>query len=193
MDNSIFKKSTEKLVTQRNCFLFFAAILSIAVVFLATLLFFKNERTVIVPTSGPSFWIEDARVSSVYLEKMGLFLSDLLLNRTPADVERKNQIVLEHVHPAFYQEIRKILNQERETLLQGQQSFFFRTSRSFVDLPNQTFVIEGEFLILVGKMGETPFCAQHERKKFTLKFHCQNGKLLLTSLTKEALEHVLEK
>ena len=187
MDNSILKKNTEKLVAQRNCFLLFSAVLSVAVVLLSILLFFKNERTVIVPTTGPSFWIEDTKVSNAYLEKMGLFLSDLLLNRTPSDVEKKNQIVLEYVHPAFYQEIRKTLNQEKETILKGQQSFFFRTERSFVDLSTEAFVIEGDCLVLVGKMGETPFCAQKERKKFTLQFHCQNGKLLLTSLTKEAI------
>jgi len=187
MDKAIFQNSTEKLVAQRNCFLLFSSALSIAVILLSIFLFFKKERVVIVPTTGASFWIEDARVSNVYLEKMGLFLSDLLLNRTPADVERKNQIVLEHVHPAFYQEIRKVLIQEKDNLLKGQQSFFFRTERNFIDLPKGTFAIEGEFLILVGKMGETPFCAQHERKKFTLQFHCQNGKLLLTSLTKESI------
>lgn len=101
MDNSILKKGTEKLVAQRNCFLFFSAALSIAVILLSVLLFFKNERIVVVPTTGSSFWIEDERVSSGYLEKMGLFLSDLLLNRTPSDVEKKNQIILEYVHPTF--------------------------------------------------------------------------------------------
>lgn len=131
--------------------------------------------------------MEDKRVSSGYLEKMGLFLSDLLLNRTPSDVERKNQIILEYVHPAFYQEIRKILTQEKESLLKGQQSFFFRTERSYVDMDKETFVVEGEFLVLVGKGGEAPFCAQKERKKFSLQFHCQNGKLQLTSLKKEPI------
>lgn len=187
MDNSILKKSTAKLVAQRNCFLFFSAVLLFAVVLLSVLLFFKNERIVIIPTAGTSFWMEDKRVSSGYLEKMGLFLSDLLLNRTPSDVERKNQIILEYVHPAFYQEIRKILTQEKESLLKGQQSFFFRTERSYVDMDKETFVVEGEFLVLVGKGGEAPFCAQKERKKFSLQFHCQNGKLQLTSLKKEPI------
>lgn len=185
MDNSILKKGTEKLVAQRNCFLFFSAALSIAVILLSVLLFFKNERVVVVPTAGPSFWIEDKRVSSGYLEKMGYFLSDLLLNRTPADVDKKNQIILEYVHPAFYQEIRKVLSQEKENILKGQQSFFFRTERSYVD--QETFVVEGEFLVLVGKGGEAPFCAQRERKKFSLQFDCQNGKLQLTALKKEPI------
>ena len=187
MDNSILKKGTEKLVAQRNCFLFFSAALSIAVILLSVLLFFKNERIVVVPTTGSSFWIEDERVSSGYLEKMGLFLSDLLLNRTPSDVEKKNQIILEYVHPTFYQEIRKTLSQEKENMLKGQQSFFFRTERNYVDMANEMFVVEGEFLVLVGKGGEAPFCAQRERKKFSLQFHCQNGKLQLTSLKKEPI------
>jgi hypothetical protein len=118
---------------------------------------------------------------------MGLYLADLLLNRTPADVEKKNQIILEYVHPAFYQEIRKILNQEKEALLQAHQSVFFQTERSYIDVSKRAFVIEGEFLILVERGGESPFCAQKERKKFTLQFHCQNEKLLLTALKKEPI------
>lgn len=187
MDHSVQKKSIEKLVVQRNYFLFFSLVLAVVSVLLSTLLFFRSEKIVIVPTVGQSFWIEDGRVSSGYLEKMGLFLSDLLLNRTPSDVEKKNQIILEYVHPAFYQEIRKTLIQEKENILKGQQSFFFRTERSYVDMNSEEFVVEGEFLVLVGKGGEAPFCAQRERKKFVLQFHCQNGKLQLTSLKKETI------
>lgn len=187
MDNSTFKQNIGKLASQRNCFLVFSLALSVVVVLLSVLLFFKSERTVIVPTSGPEFWIENNRVSEVYLEKVGLFLSDLLLNRTPSDVEKKNRVILEYVHPAFYQEIKRTLNQEKEALLKGQQSVFFKAENSYADGSKDRFVTEGEFLILVGKGGEAPFCAQNERKRFILQFHCQNGRLLLTSLKKESI------
>ena len=187
MDHSILNKNIEKLVSQRNCFLFFSVMLSIAVVLLSIMIFFKKEKVVVIPTTGPSFWIEDSRVSSEYLERMGFFLSDLLLNRTPADVEKKNQIILEYVHPAAYQEIRKILSREKENILKDQQSFFFQTERSYVDLNQELFAVEGEFMVLVGKGGEGSFCAQRERKKFTLQFACKNGKLQLISLKKEPL------
>ena len=109
MDNGILETNIKKLVSLKNCFFLFSCILSLAVVLLTILLFSKRERVVIVPTVGSSYWIEEGNVSSSYIEKMGLFLSDLLLNRTPSDVEKKNQIILEYVHPSFYHEIKKSL------------------------------------------------------------------------------------
>ena len=185
MDRVTLRKNVTKLVTQRNLFLFFSTVLLFVVVLLTVLLFSKSERIVLLPTTGPSLWIEEKKVSDSYLEKMGFFLADLLLNRSPADVERKNQLILEHVHPVFYHEIRKLLLQEKENIVKNEQSFFFRTERNYSDKKCETFITEGEFMVFVGKNGETARCAQSERKKFILKFQCQNGKLLLTSLKTE--------
>ena len=184
MDSMVFKQNMSKLLGQRNSFLFLATILCITTALLSTLLFFKKERVVIVPTNGASFWIEDGRASNLYVEKMGIFLSDLLLNRSPADVVKRNQIILEHVHPSSYHEIRRQLQQEQSNILKSGQSFFFRSDRAYVDAKN-AFVVEGEFFVLVGKDGQAPYCSQKDRKKYTLRFHCENGKLLLTSLNKE--------
>jgi len=169
---------------QRNILLLFSAVLAFSSSLLAVLLFFKTERTIIVPTSGSSFWVEEQRVSSEYLEKMGMYLSDLLFNRSPADVNKKNQTILEYVHPSSYHEIKKLLRREQEAIEKGNQSFFFRIERTFVDMEQNAFIAEGEFIVFVGKNGEAPFCAQNERKKYVFHFACLNGKLLLTSLKK---------
>ncbi len=187
MDSTFLGTHIKKIIVQRNIFLFLSTLLCGAVVLLSILAFTKKERIVIVPTTGPSFWIEDGRVSTVYLEKMGLFLSDLLLNRNPSDVDRKNQMILEQAHPIFYHEIRRQLLQDRENILQNDQSFFFRSEKSYVDATKNCFFIEGEFLVMIGKNGQTPSCAQQEHKKYTLGFQCQNSKLLLTSLKREDL------
>jgi conjugal transfer pilus assembly protein TraE len=185
MDHSIFKQNVKKLVEQRNGFLFFSLLLSVVVVLLSTLLLFKKERIVVLPTTGPSFWIEDQKASGSYVEKMGLFLSDLLLNRSPADVEKRNQIILQHVHPSAYHKIRKQLQQEGANIVRSGQAFFFQAHRSYVENSLDAFVVEGEFYLLVGKDGQDPYCSQKEKKKYTLRFLCENGRLLLTSLNKE--------
>ncbi len=187
MDSAFLKATAQKLLVQRSIFLFFSAVLSVAVVLLALLLFFKKERVVIVPTSGPSLWIEDSRVSEGYMDKMGFFLADILLNRSPSDVDKKNQVILEHVHPMFYHEIKKQLQAERASIIKNNQSYFFRTERSYADLSTNSYITEGEFLVLIGKSGEMPCCAQRERKKYILVFQCQGGRLLLTSLKKEGV------
>jgi type IV conjugative transfer system protein TraE len=186
MDQNQLKSHLAKLVGQRNVFLFFSAILSFAVILLTILLFSKKERIVIEPTNGaPSYWIEEGRASSGYVEKMGLFLSDLILNRSPADVETRNQIILRHVHPSAYHEMRKLLLQEQETILKGDQSYFFQTGKNYVDMEKNAFVIEGEFFIMVGKNGKAPAYTHQAPNKYTLRFSSENGKLLLTSLKKE--------
>lgn len=185
MDQNLLKNHMSKLSGQRNAYLFFSAVLSLAVVLLCILLFAKKERVVVVPTQGPSYWIEEGKVSRIYVEKMGLYLSDLLLNRSPADVEKRNEIILQHVHPSAFHEMKKLLGQEREHLMRGNQSVFFMADRSFSD--EQVFVIEGEFLVAVGKEGAMPSFTQQSRKKYTLRFVCEGGRLLLTSLKKEEL------
>lgn len=186
MDHNQLKSHLGKLVGQRNIFLFFSATLTIAVILLTVLLFSKKERIVIEPTSGaPSYWIEESRVSSGYVEKMGIFLSDLILNRSPADVEKRNQIILRHVHPSAYHEMRKLLKQEQDAILKGNQSYYFQTGKNYVDMEKNAFVIEGEFFVMVGKDGKTPTFTQQTHKKYTLRFSCENGKLLLISLKKE--------
>ena len=185
MDQTVLETNIKKLAGQRNSFLFFSITLSFAVLLLAVLLFTKNERVVVVPTNGTSYWIEEEKTSSGYIEKMGLFLSDLLLNRSPADVEKRNAMILQYVHPSSYHEIKKLLLQEQESILKGNQSFYFRTEKNFADAQRNAFVVEGEFFVVVGKEGISSSVTQKSRKKYTLRFSCENGKLLLTSLKKE--------
>lgn len=187
MDRATFDSNNQKLVTQRNIFLFFSSFLLAAVLLLSCLLFLKKERIVIVPTVGPSLWIEQGKTSDVYLEKLGSYVADLLLTRTPADVDQKNKIILEHIHPIFYHEAKKQLQQDRENIIHSDQSLLFRPSRSYIDPLKQAYVIEGELFAFIGKTGELPSCTQTEQKRFTFEFQCQGGKLLLKSLKRENL------
>ena len=187
MDRVSLDSKSQKIVLQRNIFLFFSVVLAVAIVPLSCLLFLKKERIIVLPTVGPSLWIEESRISDTYLEKFGSYMADLLLTRTPADVDRKNRIILEYVHPTFYHEAQKQLKQDREAIIASNQSLLFRPTRSFIDPLTQTYVLEGELLVFIGKVGEKPSCAQSERKKFTFAFQCQAGKLLLKSLKRENL------
>ncbi len=187
MDVKNLSCNIRKLVVQRNIFLLFSILLALAVLLLSSLQFFRNEKIVIVPTSGPSFWVENSKVSSSYLESMGAFISSLLLNRSPADAEWKNKAILEHVHPAFYHEIHKQLLIDKENIIKDEQSFIFRAETCFANMSDYTFVLEGEFLVFVGKQGSRPSCAQMDKRKYTLGFRCQDNKLLLVSLKKEEI------
>lgn len=190
MDISTLKMNVQKVIAQRNIFLFFSVILSISVILLSCLLLSKNERVVIIPTVGPSLWVEESQVSDTYLEKFGAYLADQFLSRSPADIDRKNKIILEHVHPSFYHAAKKQLLQERDAVIKSNQTLLFRPSRSLIDPLTQVYILEGELLVFVGKQGETPACAQREQKRFIFEFLCERGKLQLKSLKRENLTHV---
>lgn len=184
MDTFVLKNQMAKLVGQRNGFLLFSLVSMAAVILLCVLLCFKKERVVVVPTTGATFWVEENQVSSSYVERMGLYLADLLLNRSPADVDRRNQVILEHVHPKAFHDFKKLLRTEAEWIVEKGQSFFFQVENSRVE--NEAFIVEGESHLLLGKnRGEV--ISQRERKKYTLQFKCENGRLLLTSVKKEVI------
>ena len=187
MDRGSLDSKNQKLVMQRNIFLFFSAVLSIAIVLLSILLFVKKERIVIIPTIGPTLWVEESKVSDTYLEKFGSYIADLLLTRSPADVDRKNKIILEYIHPSFYHAAKKQLQQDKESIVKSDQSLLFRPARSYIDPIKQSYILEGELMVFVGKTGQKPSCAQIEPKRFTFEFHCQAGKLFLKSLKREDL------
>ncbi len=186
MDSFNFKGHLLRITNQRNVFLFISCLLSVAIILLSVLLYKKQERVVIVPTAGSSFWIEEGQTSSGYLESMGVYLSDLLLNRSPADVEWRNKKVLLHIHHSFYHQAKKHLEEERETLFKHKEaSVVFRPSASYVDSKKQTFFIEGERLVLVGKEGKEASVAQRDKQRYVLGFKCENSRLYLTSIKKE--------
>ncbi len=189
MNTVNLSKNVKKLTSQRNIFLFFSVLLGGVVFLLAISLFFKKERIVILPTNGPALWIEDAQTSDTYLEKMGYFLAEMLLTRQPFDIDKKNRIILENTHPAFYHEAKRQLLQDTSNILKNDQSFFFKIERSYTQSKTQSFIVEGESLLFIGKAGETPVCADREKVKYTFGFHCENGKLLFRSLKKEALTY----
>lgn len=187
MDIATLKVNIHKVIAQRNIFLFFSVLLTVAVILLVCLLWMKKERIVIVPTVGPSLWVEESHVSDTYLDKIGSYLADLLLTRTPSDVERKNRTLLEYVHPSFYQEARKQLFEEKNKIITSNQTFLFRPTHSFLDVGRYLYTIEGELLIFVGKVGGSPSVAQSSKKRFIFEFQCVRGKLLLKSLKQENL------
>lgn len=187
MNRATLDSKNHKVVTQRNIFLFFSVALSFAIMLLAILLFVKKERIIIVPTVGASLWVEESKVSDTYLEKFGSYIADQLLTRTPSDVDRKNKTILEYIHPSFYHDAKKQLQQDRESIVKSNQSLLFRPSKSYIDPLRSVYVVEGELIVFVGKTGEKPSCAQIEQKRFTFEFNCQAGKLLLKSLKRENL------
>ena len=60
-----------------------------------------RERVVLLPPAvHKSFWVEQDRVSPEYLEQMGYFLLQLILNVTPQSIDHQSRLLLQYAAPA---------------------------------------------------------------------------------------------
>lgn len=187
MDTTSFNHKISKVKAERRLFLTLSFILAISLILLTLLLCFKKERIVILPSQGPSLWVEEGRVSETYLEQVGAYLSDLFLTRTPSDVDYKNKILLQHVDPSFYHELNKMLFQEKEEITASSKTLLFTTSRAWVDVTCSSYTIEGELTTFIRQAGRDLKVAETSHKRFTFIFSCQRGRLLLKTLQQEQL------
>ena len=185
METRTFQDKLKALISQRNVLALCVIALSIAVIKLSIAVQSKEERVVIIPTTGPSFWVEKSRTSKEYLNVIGTFLSDLLLTRTPADIAWKNDQILGHAHPSFYGPLKQALLEEKEKMIQTQSTFLFEAARSYAYDQKLQFVIEGVQKTYIEKTGKNAPLIQSEKMKYTLSFRCEEGRLYLNSISQE--------
>lgn len=181
MEMKAYKKGIEKIHYQRNVFAVFGAILLISNLLLVVFLFYKRERVVIVPpTVEKEFWVEGSFLSPSYLEQFGLFLSQLLLNKSPESVSLQNKILMRYVSPAYSPVFGRALEKEKEEMMQQKLSYLFFPSKVQVVPKIKQVILEGERVVY---LGEEEF--MKELQKYMLNFDFINGALFLKELKKE--------
>jgi len=187
METKRFQAKLRQLLSQRNCLAICVIALSAALFKMSAALQKQEERVVIIPTTGPSFWVEKSRTSNEYLSVMGTFLSDLLLTRSPLDSGWKNEQILSHAYPTVYTSLKKSLSEERELILKNQSSFLFERGRSYVNERQLQFVVEGAQRTYIEKPESRAALVQVEPLKYTLSFCCEEGRLYLTHIAQDKL------
>jgi len=187
MDVHQREKHQKRLVSQRNVFLMFSIVLLFSVVVLLLLLTKKEIRTVFIPAHGQTFWVEDARVSRSYLENMGSFVSELLLNRSAESSSLRNKTLYPHVDPSFIEPLKRALREDQKTLQERGQSYVFYPEVTTSDLDRCIFWVEGDLITFAAKSGNLSKIADKTKRRYRLSFNCQAGRLFLTEFTKEAI------
>lgn len=184
MEVQQFKTNVQKLTKQRNVAYLLVIVLGLALLFLSLTLFFKKERIVVVPTIGESYVLGAS--DEVYIEKMGVFLSNMMLNRSPVDAAWRNQIILKHTDPSFYHELKRKLNEELKFLNDNkEQTFIFYPDVSEARQKDLSFVTEGARVVFVGSEGEKSHISQEDRQRYRFGFRKRGDQLLLVSIKKE--------
>ena len=179
-----FQQTVHKLVSQRNSLLIAVVALSIATIRLTLAPSKAEQRIIVVPTQGPSYWLEETSTSNEYIHYMGSYLSDLLFTRTPSDVQWRNKEVLKHAHPERYAEIKKALNKEAEELERKQSALWFVIESSYVS-ENQDFVVEGSQRAYVENSKKIDSLIFEQSIQYILSFRCENGRLWLVNIEKQ--------
>ena len=118
-----------KLISQRNVWIGISALMAMSNILLSTGLFFKKERTILVPPHiTKTLWVEGGIVSKEYLEEMGLYMSKLLLDLSPTSFPYNHETLLKYATPEAYGALKKQLMDDGEEYTKLQLSTHFKPS-----------------------------------------------------------------
>lgn len=108
------------------------------------------ERVILVPpTIHKSFWVESDKVSAEYLEQMGYFLIQLVLNVTPQSVDYQSKILLQYAAPASYGEIKTAMAVAGERLKRDGAATVFSPRTINVDESALKVAVQGQLTTFI--------------------------------------------
>jgi len=187
MESGALKQGYQKVISQRNIFLLLSLLLSVSLILMSSLLLKKEVRTLFIPAHGQSFWIEDSQVSPSYLEGMGSFLSELMLNRSSDSAPLRNRALFPHIHPSLSHHLKRAFIEEEKSLKEQGQSYTFSPTTVGTDAKKLHFWIEGDLLTLASKGEQLPKVAERVKRRYSLTFKCEAGRLFLIEFNKEKM------
>ncbi len=138
------------------------------------------------PVIDESFWIENRKVSSSYLQQMADYFSRLLLNTTAVSANNRREAVLSLVDNTSYASFQHLLLDEEEQIKKNNFITMFTPAQFNVDVERLTVEVIGELSIFQGKQQVKN---NHKTYKLKFSFSGKSGKLLVKGfedVTKEA-------
>jgi conjugal transfer pilus assembly protein TraE len=103
-----------------------------------------NERTVLVPPSiDRTFWVSRDQVSREYLEEMASYISFLVLNVSPGDVDWKRRLYLNYAAPDVHADLKAKGEVEADRLRQNNASTSFLIQQLSASERDQSVVLTG--------------------------------------------------
>lgn len=180
MNSEIHKHSLRNLIFQRNACLGLTAMLSASLIIVASFLFLKSERIVVIPAVEKEFWVDAHNISATYLEQFGYFLGELLLSKSSQSAATQKAIVLRHADPSYATQLNKKLSEEALQLEKDRVSYVFYPTGVYTDLRAQEVMLSGDrTTYLAGKAISTA------PENYVLSFIYRGGRLLLSGITEK--------
>lgn len=147
-----------------------------------------RERIVVVPPSvHKTFWVEADRVSPEYLEEMGYFLMQLILNVTPQSVDHQAKVLLQYAAPAAFGELRTALLAAAERLKRDGAATVFSAQDVIVDERALKVGIRGQLTTFVSDRRVSDLA-----KGYAIEFQYSAGRLFLKAFRETSPNDPLE-
>ncbi len=161
----------------------------VANVILATLALRASgrERIVVLPPAvHRTFWVEPERVSREYLEQMGYFLAQLVLDVTPQSADYQTKVLLQYASPGATGALRATLAATAERLKRDGAATVFATQDLVVDEPTLRVALRGKLTTYISdrRVSEVP-------KAYALGFRVDAGRILLDTFTETSADDPL--
>lgn len=132
------------------------------------------ERTIVTPpVIERAFWVEDAAASPAYLEQMAVFLAQLALSYSPANVEHQGEVFLRYADPAAYGVLRTRWLEDTERVKRNRVASVFHPLE--VRTRGRRVAVLGELRTLVGSKQ-----TDQRRAAFRIDFALRSGRLFVT-------------
>ena len=162
----------------KNIFIILTATIVILVFFIMKLA--DNNRVVVIPPRvDQEFWVAGNEVSTTYLEQVANYVSDMVMNVSPGNVDRAYDIILPFLttDPELVRDIRSNLLTQADTIKKEDiyQSFYIR--KVWIEKENDTITVSG---ICRRSTGNLYIGSQSSSVK--IKYNINNGKFIITNL-----------
>lgn len=165
------------LLQQRNLLLSLAAALLLINFTQSLFTLFHRERIIIVPPDvRREFWIEKNKVSASYLEEMGLFFANLILESSPESAAYKRDIILRNTAAGGYGLLKAQLLRDEEQLKKEHVTTSFQASSITVNPDKLIVNLTGDLLRFVGEKR-----ISQSRDTYQFQFDYQHSRLLIKS------------
>jgi len=174
MDPLSIQRDSQRLFLQRNILIVIGGVLLVTNFILAACLYGHTEKTIIVPTQlNQEVSFAGMEFSESYIEEMTNFFLGLLLDLTPDNVEYKSSLVLKHVEPGSYKNLKKYFKEEAEKHSKYRLSTHFSVT-SVSAISSMEREVTG---ILTSRFGDTG--KKDQKVSYRIGYGNKNGRLLL--------------
>jgi len=176
-----FKAEWDKISVQNTTLRIAVAALAVVVVALSLVVsaLYNKQRVVFVPpTVDREFYIAGDSPSASYLEMMGEFVADKIMNFTSSNVLPRFNSILPFLSPANYNEVKTMLAKQADSITKANISQVFFVSRADVNEELKTIGVAGAIRRVVADQ-----IAAEKPAVVWIKYRFKGGKFEIDAIT----------